>query len=224
MWQLSPKIRPARGVAALALAAVVMASAGTAPVWAAFGELIVLRGQVTLFRGRITAVVIDRFDLEDGDRVVTAADSKAHIRLFGALAGSEAIVTENTDFNVSDLVLHRERSPFELLAGAIRSRLLKFLAPIPFMRTPTAVIGIKGTDFIVYVKRPKASEFVGIDGLIEARSRSRPEFAIRLGKRQWGEIVEGEEPRPPIRVPDEIWIPAQIEFGFPGEAGFGVPQ
>ncbi len=136
MWQLSSKTRPAQGVAALVLAAVVMVSAGALPAWAAFGELIVLRGQVTLYRGRITAVVIDRFDLEDGDRLVTAADSKAHIRLFGALAGSEAIVTEKTEFNVSDLAIHQERSPFELLAGTIRSRLLEFLAPIPFMRTP----------------------------------------------------------------------------------------
>ena len=211
----------ARIAAALALTACLLASVLAIPAWAAFGELIVLRGQATLIRGRITAIVTERFDLEDGDRVITAEDSKAHILLFGELAGSEAIVTENTDFNVSDLAVRRDRSPFELIAGAIRSRLLAFTGSLPFMQTPTAVTGVKGTDFIVFVRRANASEFIGIDGLIEAASRSRPEFAIRIGKRQWGEIVEGERPRPPIRVPDEIWEPAQIEFGFPGETGFG---
>jgi hypothetical protein len=41
--------------------------------------------------------------------------------------------------------------------------------------------------------------------LIEAASRSRPEFSLRIGKRQWGEIVEGQKPNPPVRVPDEDW-------------------
>ncbi len=61
----------------------------------------------------------------------------------------------------------------------------------------------------------QAAEFIGIDGPIEARSRSLPEFRFRIGERQWGEVVEGERPRPPISVPDALWESALREFRFP---------
>jgi len=112
-------------------------------------------------RGRIQARVREKFDLEDGDRVVTAAGAKALIRLHGALEGAEAVVTEKTDFQVNALLPRRKASPIDLIFGAIRSRMLKYADPNPFMKTPVAVIGIKGTDFIVYVKRKEASEFIG---------------------------------------------------------------
>jgi hypothetical protein len=204
--------------AALALLVAAMAWCGFGlgnSAQAAIGELIVLKGEVSLIRGRIKARVLERFELEDGDRVVTARGAKALIRLRGELEGDEAIVTENTDFKVNELLPRRKVSPIQLVFGAIRSRIVKFGNPEPFMSTPAAIIGIKGTDFIAYVKRREATEFIGVEGLIEAASRSRPEFSIQIGKRQWGEIVEGERPRPPIPVPDELWFPALEEFRFP---------
>jgi hypothetical protein len=207
-----------RWVATIALAALVAVAGlvtGAPEVRAAIGEVIVLKGEVNLVRGRIRARVQETFQLEDGDRVVTAEGAKALIRLSGEMQGTEAVVTEKTDFKVNELLGQRERSPIELLFGAIRSRVLKYSDPQPFMRTPAAVIGIKGTDFIVYVKRKEASEFIGVEGLIGASSASRPDYSIDIGKRQWGEIVEGEAPRPPIHVPDELWFPALEEFSFP---------
>ena len=64
----------------------------------------------------------------------------------------------------------------------------------------------------------QAAEFIGIDGPIEARSRSLPEFRFRIGERQWGEVVEGERPRPPISVPDALRESALREFRFPTSA------
>jgi hypothetical protein len=199
---------------ALALCAA-LAAPGSAR--AAIGEVIVLKGEVNLIRGRIQARVLEKFELEDGDRVVTGTGAKALVRLSGAMAGTEAIVTEKTDFKVNELLQRREKSPIELVFGAIRSRVLKYADPKPFLRTPVAVIGIKGTDFIVYVKRKEASEFIGVEGLIRAGSATRPDYSIDIGKRQWGEIVEGQKPRPPIPVPDELWNPAMEEFAFPTE-------
>jgi len=124
-------------------------------------------------------------------------------------------VTEGTDFQVSALANPRKASPLNLIFGAIRSRVVKYIDPKPFMGTPTAVVGIKGTDFITYVKKPKASEFIGVDGLVRCTSRSNAAHAIEIGQRQWGEIVEGQAPKPPIHVPDELWEPALKEFAFP---------
>jgi len=182
---------------------------------AAIGELVVLKGEVSLVRGRTKARVMEKFELEDGDRVVTAKGAKALIRLSGEMQGTEAIITEATDFQVNALLNARKASPIDLIFGAIRSRVVKYADPKPFMNTPAAVIGIKGTDFITYVKKPKATEFIGVEGLIRGTSRTNADHNIDIGKRQWGEIKEGVAPLPPIHVPDELWEPAMIEFAFP---------
>ena len=188
---------------------------GAAAAQAAFGELRVLKGKAVVFRGRAEIHVVDRLTLEHGDRVETRKGGKVHIIPAGPLKGAEAIATSNTRLVVSDLRRRRKRSPFRLLFGAIRSRLRAYAGKAPFLRTATATIGVKGTDFIVYVKRKNASEFIGVTGLIEATSVSRPEYALRIGKRQWGEIVEGVKPKPPVRVPDDDWEQALREFSFP---------
>ncbi|MBI3992274.1 MAG: FecR domain-containing protein [Candidatus Lambdaproteobacteria bacterium] len=184
---------------------------------AAVGELTVLKGQATVFRGTREITVRRRIVLEADDRVRTAPESKVHLRFHAPLQGSDAIATTETEFQVRELTRRGKTHPVRLVWGAIRSRLAAFPRRTAFMQTGTAVIGIKGTDFIVYVKRQNASEFIGVDGLIEAVSRSQPDYSIQIGTRQWGEIVEGEKPKPPIHVPDELWFPALQEFSFPGE-------
>ena len=189
----------------------------------AVGEMIVLKGRATVIRGNRTIVVRRRLVLESGDRVRTGAGGKVQLRYFAPLRGSVFIATQNTVFVVREPRKRRRTYLLRLVWGAIRTRLADFSRRRPYMRTGTAVIGVKGTDFIVYVKRKNASEFIGVEGLIEATSRSRPEFSIRIGKRQWGEIVAGEKPKPPIRVPDALWFPALREFSFPGETPPAAP-
>ena len=193
----------------------VLGAAWSATARAEFGEMIMLRGEAVVTRAGKAFSVRDRVTLEHGDRVRTGAGAKAHLRLAGELKGAEAIVTGDTRFTVSELRRARRAGPFQLLFGAIRTRISRYLGLAPYLATRTAVVGIKGTDFIVYVKRKEATEFIGVDGLIQASSRSRPEFFIRIGRRQWGEIVEDEKPKPPIRVPDPLWDAALREFAFP---------
>lgn len=187
-----------------------------APAAAVVGELRILKGQATVFRGERQITVRRSLELKSGDRVRTAADSKAHLRFYPPLRGSAVIATADTEFRVREL-RPRGGSVLRLLWGAVRSRLAAFSQRRPYLQTGTAVVGVKGTDFIVYVKRKEATEFIGVEGLIQAASRSRPDYTLRIGHRQWGEIVEGVKPKPPIHVPDELWFPALREFSFPGE-------
>ena len=200
----------------LTLVCAVLLLAGAASARADFGELTVLKGKAIVERADEKIEVSGKIKLLDEDRIRTLAGSKAHVRLTGPPAGAEAIVTADTTFSVHELSRRQAVSPLRLLFGAIRSRVARSFRTVPFIGSPTAVVGIKGTDFIVYVKKQTATEFIGVDGLIEAESRSRPEYAIRIGRRQWGEIVEGEKPKPPVRVPDEVWEAALKEFSFPG--------
>lgn len=188
---------------------------------AAVGEMIVLKGKATVLRNSQAITVTERIELEHNDIIRTGDGAKVQVNWFGLPGKSNSIVTGNTVLRVRDIARVRKVSPVTLLWGAIRSRITAFFPTRPFIGTPTAVVGIKGTDFIVYVKREEATEFIGVAGLIEGQSTSNPDHAIRIGKRQWGEIVRGEKPKAPIRVPDDVWAEARNTFNFPGVTGFG---
>lgn len=195
------------------LGAVMLFLAGAAH--AQFGKLTVLKGEAVVERGARRIQVKRQLTLLDGYRLKTLDRSKVHIRLYSVPNNAEAILTANTTIAVHELNARKPLPPIRLLFGAIRSRVARSFRTVAFITSPTATIGVKGTDFIVYVKRKVATEFIGVDGLIEAASSSRPEYTLRIGKRQWGEIVEGEKPKPPVRVPDDVWDAALREFSFP---------
>jgi hypothetical protein len=155
--------------------------------------------------------------LEDGDSVQTQADSRAYIKLGSAVGGGEALVQELTIVQVNDLTGANKTSPLVLTIGSLRTHVAKWLRPEPYVYTATATIGIKGTDFITWVKKPNATEFVGVDGLIDCVSRSRPEYSIQIGKKRWGEIVDGQKPNAPIEVPDALWAAALHDYAFPAQ-------
>lgn len=179
------------------------------------GQLRMLAGECSILRGQQVIRVRQVATLQDGDRVQTQADSKAYIRLGAALGGGEAVVQELTIVQVNDLTGPEKTSPFMLSIGSLRARVSKWLRPEPFVSSATATIGIKGTDFISWVKKPTATEFIGVEGLIECVSRSRPEYSIQIGRKRWGEIEEGKKPNAPVEVPDALWESALRDYAFP---------
>lgn len=191
------------------LAAALPAQAG------AFGELVILQGRAVVTRGGKPFIVRDRAALEDGDRVDTLADSKARLVIGKADSGMEAVLSSRTSLVVNQVQQGAGfNAPVSLVFGALRARVRSWSGQA-FVATRAATIGIKGTDFVTWVKRPQASEFVGIEGLIECVSQTNEKYSIRIGQRQWGEIVDNEQPKAPIRVPDALWNAVQTEFSFP---------
>jgi hypothetical protein len=190
--------------------------AAASPVQAAaFGELVVLQGKAVVTRGGKPFMVHERAALEDGDRVDTLADSKARLVIGSADSGMEAILSSRTSLLVNQTQQGaRYAAPISLVFGALRARVRSWTGQ-PFVATRAATVGIKGTDFVTWVKRPQASEFVGVEGLIECVSQTNQSYSIRIGQRQWGEIVDNEQPKAPIRVPDAVWNAVQTEFSFP---------
>lgn len=177
----------------------------------------VLAGEASITRGQQVIRVRQAATLEDGDQVQTQADSRVYIKLNAAVGGGEALMQELTIVQVNDLTGAVKTSPLVLTIGSLRTRITKWLRPEPYVTSATATIGIKGTDFITWVKRPNATEFIGVDGRIECVSRSRPEYSIQIGRKQWGEIVEGQKPAPPIEVPDALWESALRDYAFPSQ-------
>jgi len=204
----------------LALAAVCLAGSGVSRPGTAHaanvGELIVLEGRAVVTRAGKPFIVRDRAPLQAGDRVDTLAGAKAHLAIGGQEPGVESILSSRTSVTVHALQPGVASAPISLAFGALRARVRAWSGP-PLVATPAAVVGIKGTDFVTWVKRPKAAEFVGVEGLIECVSQSNKSFSIRIGPRQWGEIVENQKPKAPVAVPDALWNTVQKEFAFPGK-------
>jgi hypothetical protein len=216
---MAPGGRFRRGAAswicALAMGGAVWIAAAASAQAASFGELIVLRGRAVVTRGEHSVLVQDRAPVDEGDRVDALADSKVQILIGGKGSGMEALLAARTSIVVGPLKQDSGLgSPISLAFGVLRMRVRAWSGQ-PFVSTRAAVIGIKGTDFVTWVKRPQAAEFVGVEGLIECVSRSNKEFSIRIGQRQWGEIVENQKPKAPIAVPDDIWEQVQTEYAFP---------
>ena len=203
---------------------VASASALVAAVWdgstaqaANFGELVVLEGKAVITRAGKHYIVRDHAPVEEGDRVDTLADTRAQLIIGPKDQGLDAVLSSRTSITVNQVKQSPSAlSPISLGFGALRARIRAWSGQ-PFVATRAATIGIKGTDFVTWVKRPEAAEFVGIEGLIECVSQTNKDYSIRIGQRQWGEIVENEQPKAPIRVPDSIWDAVQKEFAFPSK-------
>jgi hypothetical protein len=209
--------RAIRGAgAAVLVVGLIVGAAGIAEA-APFGQLVVLEGKALITRGGKPTIVRDRAALEEGDRVDTLADTKAQLIIGSQDQGMEAMLSSRTSITVNQVQQGAGApSPISLAFGAIRARVRAWSGQ-PFVATRAATIGIKGTDFVTWVKRPQAAEFVGVEGLIECVSQTNKDYSIRIGQRQWGEIVENEQPKAPIRVPDSVWNAVQQEFAFPAK-------
>ena len=199
----------------LAAACAVWLAAGVSLQAAPFGELVVLQGRAVVTRGGKPFLVKERAPVEEGDRVDTLADSKAQLLIGTKESGAEAVLASRTSVVAGQLKPDPGlKSPLALNFGALRTRVRSWSGQ-PFIATRAAVIGIKGTDFVTWVRRPEAAEFAGVEGLIECVSQTNKAHVLRIGPRQWGEIVENVAPKPPVPVPDALWNTIQKDFAFP---------
>jgi hypothetical protein len=135
-----------------------------------------------------------------GLRVDTGADSGARMTFdpSGSLTlGSRAKVV--VDRNLVDQVTGRSDSALSVLAGQLRLALGKLFRGEVAIDTPTAVVGIKGTDLRVDVDEPTGTTVVTVtEGTVSVRSKSGGEVTVRAGQRTL--VAAGHPPTPPALV------------------------
>jgi hypothetical protein len=139
-----------------------------------------------------------------GLRVETGADSAAKMTFdpSGSLTlGSRARVT--LDAARIDSVTGRSESALSVLAGAVRLALGKLFQGDLSVDTPTAVVGVKGTDLRVEVDEPTGTTRVTVtEGVVTVRSKAGGEVTVRAGQRT---LVA------PGRAPE---LPSPLDPGF----------
>jgi hypothetical protein len=183
--------------------------------FAANGMFMVVKGDVKLSAGGNKAPTVAKVgtQVNQGDQIITGADSRAKI----VMSDRNIInVSPNTKLVIEQYVSDEKSKnvKLSLLEGKIRTNVEqkydndknKFE-----IRTPTAVAGVRGTQFITsYSEASKKTEVITLQGQVEFRnvvagnSNAKEETVVVQKGEQSSVGSGGAAPEPPKKVPPEI--------------------
>lgn len=165
------------------------------------GEIVLVRN---LVRGTAPGAAARPLAVRDGValglRVETGADSGTKMTFdpSGSLTvGANTRVT--IDKVVVDRATGRSDSALSVLAGTVRLALGRLFGGEVAVDTPTAVVGVKGTDFRVEVEEGTGTTVVLVtEGEVSVRSKAGGEVTVRAGQRTL--VAPGQAPTPPSLI------------------------
>jgi len=177
-------------------------------IWAApVGELSLEKGLVKVRRNNIDTVYRDPGQtvfVENKDEIQTGFNSKVIIKLTGK---DEAIELYSASFFVVTAV-DQEQSEVFLPTGKAR---FKVTARKPLkrgrrrfrLRTANALIGVKGTEFVVGASDGDTS-LLTLSGSVSFASLAAPDIEVEVGANQASKIKQANPPTVPVVVPPKV--------------------
>ncbi len=140
--------------------------------------------------GQIRVVDSDGFETSDvrfgmdlavGDRIITR-NTTAEIRL--SPSGSIVKLSANTEFRIDGLagVKKSDKNGFSLLSGKLRTVVARGSGGRFEVRTPTAVCGVRGTDFGVQVITGAMEAVAVREGVVSFMKNSGAELSLGAGQ------------------------------------------
>lgn len=146
---------------------------GTSIIEASVGKITGLSGNATLERGSNTLPAKLGSSLEAKDSIVTTNDAKVQLTF-----NDNTIITvgKKSKFSIEEYLFDattESTAKFNMVNGTIRAMSGKIgkIAPDRFaVKTKTATIGIRGTDFIIQTSESGESQFFCMQGAITIRS------------------------------------------------------
>lgn len=187
-------------------------------VWAAdafIGNISMVDGNVNITRkGKADVVAAKAGDaLFAGDTVKTGDNSKVQIMLGD---NSTIYVAPNSNMQLKDYLLSRNEEKRNITVKAFFGKIRFVVAKIYkvsasgsqrswrdssfSVETPTAVAGIKGTDFVITVS-PTHTTFSVFEGLVGTRNvSSLIKGEVMLGANQASTVKKDAPPKPPIQI------------------------
>ncbi len=170
-------------------------------------------GNVQVLRKFAKTPVAAGQKLQASDYLVTGEGAAVQLR-FGA--GNDVRLGEKSRLKISKLFGGTEApklGSLELLKGVVRCKLAKLNGNEFEVRTPVAVAGVRGTDFVVgyapQARGPAAFSMTVITGSVGVKStpdrQQQPAFApVVAGPEQRVEVTQGEEAKVTQVPPGEV--------------------
>lgn len=207
-------------------------------IGAPVGSVLEVQGEVVIVHAEQKEGYWARKDLPlfKGDVVATRPKGRVRLQLVDE---SKLTLGSETKIELSESVYNRrKKSRFSFIrmslgkARFLVQKLVNLRRSSFKVRTSTAVIGVRGTEFIV-VDLPGRTDVISIKDPIEVTSLAKPEEVVVVEEQQKTIVYEGELPSDPVPVdPVEIEtlsrelviVEAPAESGTPtAPAGTGAP-
>src|SRR3989337_15029 len=138
-------------------------------------------------------------DVNEGDRIKTGSDGRIELALQD---DSRLTIGNNTEMEITRFLLDKDNNKRSatifLVKGKLRTIVAKFSGRTDMkVKTPTAVAGIKGTDFIV-MNEGKANVLFGQEGAVAVKGKDKE--TVALLPNTMTENTQGHMPITPVKV------------------------
>ena len=177
-------------------------------MWAAsIGELLLEKGLVKVRRNNIDTVYRDQgqtIPVQNQDEIQTGIETRVTIQLTGKdesveLFSKSFFVVSKVDSEQSSVFLPTGKARFKVTA---KKRTRKGRRSFR-LRTTNAMIGVKGTDFIVGVSDGDTS-LLTLSGSVSFASLAAPDIEVEVGTNQASKIQASKPPTAPVEVPSQV--------------------
>jgi hypothetical protein len=141
--------------------------------------------------------------IQAGDEIHTGSGAQL---ILTAPDTSYVVVNENSRFIVEDFWSGNFKSLMNLMLGQVRFYIQRLGGrPSPYsVRTPTALIAVRGTIFDVIVDDESFSEVRCLDGHVTVEALGRPDREVILEPGTKTGVRAGEVPMTPVRLEAEL--------------------
>lgn len=135
--------------------------------------------------------------------------------------GSDFILRENTKIVVTEFLFdpekNRRQTVLNVALGRVRAVVTRtFDAAVSKteLKTPNAVVGVRGTDFAIEVTKKKTIVYC-FEGLIRTFNPLYPERTVSLAAGMFTDVLVGMIPNIPNPIPPEMLQELEYQFGVP---------
>lgn len=184
------------------------------------GEFLQVEGDVLRLSGGVGAKALVKMPIFLQDAVATGAKSQAVLQFQDK---SVLALKENTKVLISQMLIdgNTRQSRFEVLSGKVRAVVETVYDPKTSrteLKTPTSIVGIRGTDFLVEVT-PGRTKIYCIRGRVHVYNPRYPSRVVEVVAGLFTDVLIDTIPVAPVRIPLEILNILQSTFTF-----HGIPQ
>jgi hypothetical protein len=177
-------------------------------IWAAsVGDLLLEKGLVKVRRNNVDTIYRDQgqtVSVQNLDEIQTGFDTRVTIRLTGKdeaieLYSKSFFVVSNVNAEQSSVYMPTGKARFKITA---KKRVRKGRRAFR-LRTANAMIGVKGTDFVVGASDGDTS-LLTLSGAVSFASLAAPDVEVEVGSNQASKIQASKPPTVPVDVPPQV--------------------
>lgn len=209
IWRTDGTGMKKNGIVMVLILLLSMSWAASAQAERVVGKISKIKGSVDVFRNNSPQAIKATLgmDLLQQDKVVTRA--KAYVR-FKMIDNSIMTLGEKGELHLDEFQYKPQEKQrvalFSVVVGKLRvfaNEMLKFRDNRFNIKTPTAVAGVRGTLFMVWVESNAMTHVACLDRAVEVKSNAFPDQPVVLTKNIYTHVAGKTRPSPPVLMTTE---------------------